>query len=333
MARLLFEAPARLGLSRLWVRVNRSAVAVLLLHGVLPDADCSPFNSTGKFVSPQKLRTFLERIGRLYRILPADQAVRSLASGRSPVNAMVVTFDDGYANNYEHALPVLGAMGLPFTVFVTAGYVDSDTVLWNDRLEFAVFSTARRTIPPGLVPAEIAIATPRQKSQATARLKHFLKARPSSEAALVVDELCGYLGADPGSRKLDDVRFMTGDQVRKMAAAGVTLGAHGVTHAILSREKPDRVRAEVVESKKLLETLSGRPVDLFAYPNGRPEDFNAEVKRQLADAGYEGSFTSVYGLCKPGGDLLEIPRIPLDNRWSYPEFETRASGVLEVLRR
>jgi peptidoglycan/xylan/chitin deacetylase (PgdA/CDA1 family) len=333
LPRIVYEAPARLGLSRLWRRVSRSAVAVLLLHGVLPDADSSPFNSSGKFISPEKLRTFLERISRLHRIVPADQAVQSLASGRSLASAMVVTFDDGYANNYEHALPVLGSMGLPFTVFVTTGLVGTDTVLWNDRLEFAVSSTVRQTIPAGMVPAELAIATPHEKREATARLKHVLKARPTSEAAAAVGDLCEYLGADPRSRKLDDVRFMTADEIRRMAAAGVTLGAHGVTHAILSREKPDRVRAEVVESRQSLETLGGRPVDLFAYPNGRPEDFNAGVKRELASAGYKASFTSVYGLSRPGGDLLEIPRIPLDNRWSYMEFETRASGVLEVLRR
>jgi len=322
-----------LGLPRLWKRLDRSRVAVLLLHGVLPDADRSPFNSTGKFVSPEKLRSFLEKLGRLYRVAPADRVIESLASGRSMGSAMLVTFDDGYANNYRYALPILSAMGLPFTVFVTTGFVDSDTVLWNDRLEFAVFSTARQTVPRGLLAQDTPIATSRQKTEAVARLKHLLKAKPSSEATVLVGRLCDSLGADPASPKLDDVRFMTADQVRKMSGAGVTLGAHGVTHAILSRERPDRVRGEIVESKKSLEALSGGSVDLFAYPNGRPEDFNPAVRAELVNAGFRASFTSVYGLAGPGVDLFEIPRIPLDNRWTYLEFETRASGVLEVLRR
>lgn len=333
MTPAVFGAAARLGLTRLWRKVDAHSVPVVLLHGVLPDADASPFNSTGKFISPEKLAVFLERIGRTFKVVSADDLLDSLAGGERPADVMVLTFDDGYANNRSHALPLLERMGLPFTVFVTTGFLDSPRVLWNDLVEFAVFTTRERRLPAGILSGEMPLVADAGKRAAIAALKEALKRLPREQAARRVEDLCGALGADTADRKLDDVRFMTSGDVRYIAERGVTIGAHGVTHAILSRETSERARSEVTECKGVLEGLTGRPVRLFAYPNGRREDFNQAIKTDLAGAGYRAAFTTIHGVHRPGSDLLEIKRISLDNRWSYEEFEVRASGMLDAMRR
>jgi len=89
----------------------------------------------------------------------------------------------------------------------------------------------------------------------------------------------------------------------------------------------------LVECKRWIEDLTGKPVRYFAYPNGRREDFNSMVIDELKQAGYHAAFTSMRGLFRPGDDLFEIRRISVNNRWSYEEFETRVSGVLRMMAR
>lgn len=329
----MFELPVRLGLTSLWRVIDCSSVPVLLLHGILPDADTSPFNSTGKFITPQKLRSFLERVSRLFSVIPLEALVASHLSGKRLRNAMVLTFDDGYRNTYRYAFPLLQDMGLPFAVFVTTGFIDTDMVLWNDRLEFALFSTPERVLPGGILARDVRLETNDQRRLAVRELKEVLKQKPRDEAAKIVESLCVALGTDFGASQFDDVRFLKSTEISEMAAAGVTIGGHSVTHAVLSRESPERVRQEVLECKRTLEGITGKVVTSFAYPNGRREDFSASVKRELVAAGYSAAFTTVHGLDRPQDDPFEIRRISLDNKWTYAEFETRASGILKTLRR
>jgi peptidoglycan/xylan/chitin deacetylase (PgdA/CDA1 family) len=333
MSDLLHRAPARYGLTRLWRRIHRSSVPVVLLHGVLPDADTSPFNSSGKFISPEKLRIFLERAGRIFRVVRADEMVEAALSSRRMDNAMVLTFDDGYANNFVHARPLLAKMGLPFTVFATMGFLDSDEVLWNDRLEFALATTRERRIPRGILPYELELGGPDSRQKALEELKEALKRMPLDVASREARTLSGALGVEPNAPELSDVRFMTSEEVRRMSQMGVGIGAHSVTHPILSRESQERVHSEVTACKDKLESVIGKPVSLFAYPNGRREDFNSVVKQELVWAGYSAAFTTIHDLYRPGGDLFEVPRISLSNQWSYEEFETRLTGILKAFRR
>jgi peptidoglycan/xylan/chitin deacetylase (PgdA/CDA1 family) len=333
MSRIPYGLPSRLGITGLWRAIEQTSVPVLVLHGVLPDADTSPFNTSGKFVTPRKLEIFLRRVSRLFRIVSLDDFVRARRSNARLTNAMVITFDDGYRNIYRHAFPVLRGLGFPFAIFVTTGYLDTDMVLWNDRLEFAVLTTRERALPAGAIGPSRRLGTPAERRAAALDLKDALKRKPRDEASDLAASIFGALGADPASPRLDDVRFLRSREVAEMAAAGVAIGAHSVTHPVLSREGPERIRQEVFGSKAALETLTGKPVTSFAYPNGRREDFSLQVKECLSGAGYIAAFTTIHGLNLPGDDMLEVKRIAFDNSWSYAEFETRTSGVLKALRR
>lgn len=328
---MIRSLPSRLGFTRIWRKFHNKTVPVLLLHGVLPDADTSPFNSTGKFISPVKLRTFLERVARIFKVVSADDLVRYQDDPKRLENSLVITFDDGYSNNYEYAFPLLQSMGLPFTVFVATGFLDSQNTLWNDRLELAIFTTSKKEVPASILSRVLPIETPGEKLIAISALKDALKRKPLEEASHLVDQICIDLGLDPNHPKLADVRFMTTQELKKMADAGVTIGSHGVSHAILSLETDERVWSEITDSKTVLEGITGMSVTLFAYPNGRREDFDERTKRALRRAGYLAAFTTIHGLHSPNEDLFEIKRISWDNRWSYHQFETHVTGILGAL--
>jgi hypothetical protein len=92
------------------------------------------------------------------------------------------------------------------------------------------------------------------------------------------------------------------------------------------------VREEITESKAALEAITGNPVLSFAYPNGRPEDYNEMVMGEVQRAGLTSAMTSVYGLVRPGDSPYEMKRIVFDNRWPYEVFETRVSGLLGAFK-
>jgi peptidoglycan/xylan/chitin deacetylase (PgdA/CDA1 family) len=294
----------RLGITRLWRAFHASGVPVIALHGVLPTGEARLFNATGKFMSPEQIRTLLERLSRTYRIVPLEVLVDSLLAGHGVKKALALTFDDGYANAYTHVLPILTKMGLPLTVFVTTGYVDSDRILWNDLLEFAVFSTKEASFPAGILEHDTPLTSYREKCEAIGVLKRTLKRKPLDEATRHVKWLCDILEVPSDAPGLDQVKFLTSDQISKMAGQGVGFGGHTVTHPILSCETRERVRTEVVECKKYLESVTGKTVPCFAYPSGLRGDFNDMVKHEVRDAGYVASFTGVPGLNRPGVDLF-----------------------------
>ncbi len=329
----MLELASGFGIARMWRLLSPSAVPVLALHGVLPDDQARPFNATGKFMSPERLRYIIEKLSRDYVFVSMETLVDGLLSGRCPRKGIVLSFDDGYANACTLALPVLRKMGIPFSVFVTTGHVDTNLVLWNDLLEFAVFSTGETALPPGPMGRGLPLQGEDQRNRAVVELKAALKRLSLEEAQDKVRQLCDDLSVDSNAPELGHVRFLASDEITRMAEEGVEFGGHTVTHPILSRESRERVRTEVTECKARLETLTGRPVRCFAYPNGQRGDFNDMVKEEVRGAGYEAAFSAIPGLNRPGADLFEIKRLPTDCRWSYEELDTRVSGLLEALGR
>ncbi len=245
---------------------------------------------------------------------------------------MAITFDDGYANTYTHGLPVLEALGMPFTVFVTTGFTDTDHVTWNDRLEFAVHACEGRILNARLMGEDFRLASPAGRRAAVSRLKTLLKRRPLRKVEKDVEGILATLATDPDDARLKCVRYLTSEQISEMSRRGVAFGAHTVTQPILSRETPERVLREVNESKSALEAVIGKPIFAFAYPNGRREDYNDTVVDTVKRAGFGAALTSVYGPARPGDDPYEIERIVFDGRWPYEVFEARVSGVLCALR-
>lgn len=332
LKRRALEFPSRLGLTRLWRSCHRGDVPVLFLHGVLPDKVSRPFNASGKFVSPERLRRFLAHLGRAHKFIGLDDYLDHLYGRRSLSGSLLLTFDDGYANNHEHALPLLSGLGVPFAVFVATGFVGTRDVMWTDRLEYAVNVTRRTVLRCGIADSGLAVATAGQKAAAIATLRARLKRAPSAEARARVREICAALDVDPDGPELDGVRFLDAAQIRGLRARGVAIGSHTVSHAILARESAEDARREIVLSRERLEEILGEPVRHFAYPNGRREDFDENVKGALREAGYVSGFSTIAGISRPGDDPFEVRRFAVNGRATCRELETRISGLLEFLK-
>lgn len=292
----------------------KARLSVFILHRVLPVPD--PL-----FPNEIHASRFDELCGWIKgwcNVLPLDHAVASLKAGTLPARAACITFDDGYADNFKVALPILQRHGLAATFFIATGFLDGGR-MWND----SVIESIRLTQLPilrlddlfGAGFAGVPVVTASEKSAAIGAIIGLVKYRPVSERASIIEQL-----AERSLARLPVDLMMTSTEVRAMRQAGMQIGAHTVSHPILARLDPLVARAEIGESKRVLEKLLDERVGLFAYPNGKPDaDYNVQSASIVRELGFDAAFSTRWAASRADTDIFQIPRFtPWDRtRWRF----------------
>ena len=275
-------------------------ISILIYHRVVaePDALLPDLPSADEFDRQ------LAALERWFTVLPLREAAARLRDGTLPVRSACVTFDDGYADNASVALPVLRRRGVPATFFVSTSFIDGGR-MWND----SVIETIRakkgdvldaRTIGLG----SLDISSTQSRRDAIDRVLSGLKYLPQEERQKRVETL-----AAEASRPLPSDLMMTSEQVRSLHASSMEIGAHTVTHPILARLDRDRASSEIRESRRRLEAITGKPVTLFAYPNGKPgKDYGREHVDMVKQMGFEAAVSTAWGVAHAQSDAFQLPR-------------------------
>ncbi|MGZ3184188.1 MAG: polysaccharide deacetylase family protein [Telluria sp.] len=234
-------------------------------------------------------------------VLALDEALARLQAGALPPRAACVTFDDGYADNADIALPLLRKHRLPATFFIASGFLDGG-IMWNDVvIESIRQARADRLDARQWELGELPLATLAQRRGAIDRLLGRLKYLPLAERDEAVAGLAQRLGAQlPAGLMLSSV------DVRKLHEAGMEIGAHTADHPILAGMEADDALRQMAWGRVQLEALAG-PVRYFAYPNGKPgTDYEREHVAMVRALGFEAAVTTTPGRSK--GDLFQLPR-------------------------
>jgi len=290
----------RAALSALSPAGPRGRLSILIFHRVLDVSD--PL-----FPDEVDRRRFDEIAGwlaRWFNVLRLGEAVQRLEAGTLPSRAAVITFDDGYADNWTNAVPILQTHGLSATFFIATGFLNGGR-MWNDTIIESVRRTAATALDlskfgcgnwsiDGMEEKRIAI------DRILARVKH-LPFSQRDEVVRFVEEVCGAaLPAD---------LMMTDDQVVQMVASGMEIGAHTRSHPILTRIDDDLAAEEILASRQYLSTLLARDICLFAYPNGRQgDDFDRRHVRMVRELGFEAAVATNPGAASAGTDPFRLPR-------------------------
>lgn len=239
-----------------------------------------------------------------FNVLPLDEAAIQLKAGTLPARAACITFDDGYADNHDVALPVLRRHGLPATFFIATGFLDGGR-MWNDSIIEGVRhcrSTLLDLFPLGL--GCHALGSDDQRRDAIASLIEKIKYRPVQERVELTERILG-IAEVSASKSL----MMTSEQVKVMRRAGMQIGAHTVSHPILARLTDEQALVEIQGSKRQLEQLLGERIGLFAYPNGRPgEDFVPRTVELVRSANFDAAVSTQSGASRVGDDSFQIRR-------------------------
>ena len=236
----------------------------------------------------------MDWIAEFCRVLPLSEAVQRLASGTLPQRAACITFDDGYANNHDVAMPILLRRGLTATVYVTVGAIERG-IMWNDL----VIEAHRQRGAAGNGAAAATVAALDE-----------LKYRPLDERWEAAAELHRQLTGAAAPRLM-----MTADMVRAMARAGIEIGAHTVNHPILKRQSLEQARREIHGSRDWIADLLGTAPKSFAYPNGRPgRDYDQTHARLVEEAGFESAVSTQWNCARLGTDRFQLPRVTFWDR-------------------
>lgn len=244
-----------------------------------------------------------------HRIVGLEEAI-AIASGRqtAPGRAILITFDDGYRDNYQQALPVLRSLGIQATFFLVTGFMAGGSLAWWDRIAWQVRSMPHAcfSLPVG---SELRAFDLRETSAADAisQILALYKACPREAQDDFEANLQAALpaNAQPPTERL----FMTTTEARELLAQGMAIGAHTLTHPILAGLSPDEQFDEMRRSRELLGELVGATIDVMAYPVGGPNDFDATTRALAAECGYRAAFSCHGGLNVPGRtDLFDIKR-------------------------
>jgi peptidoglycan/xylan/chitin deacetylase (PgdA/CDA1 family) len=283
---------------------------ILTFHGLRKDEEPAGILDEGLHLPLSVFRQICAHLARHYQVIPLAEMMRMSGLGqRLPDRAIALTFDDGYASNYQLGFPVLKDFGLSATVFLTSGFLDETESLWFQEMDLAMQAKG-------------------EGAKLASTLAE-LKALPDAEMRRVV----AAYGAEVSMPKTrpEVTRPMTWDMAREMQASGlVELGGHTHSHPILARCSLEQQRREIFTCHERLSAELGRAPKLFAYTNGGAEDFSTETCGLLAEAGFEAAFTMMSGRVKPGLNPYALPRYGSpETLW---EAEATASGAFEMLR-
>lgn len=278
---------------------TKRKVPILVLHRVNDEDDpFMPSLPTAVFAAR------MAHIARHYQVLTVEDLVERLPQGRLPRNALALTFDDGYRDNFTHAAPILRRLGLPATVFLVTGHIDSPQALWFDRLALAFKTTTTRWVEVGDGHVYRLATVSDRLTALDAALAH-LKQLADQDRHASVERLVESLRPRPERPKR---LMLSWDEVGALRGLGLSIGAHTITHPILSRLSPDRAWDEIHGSKTAIETALGVPVRAFAYPNGGPSDYNETVTSLVRRAGFSCAVTTRRGLNDNDTPTLELRR-------------------------
>lgn len=297
-------------------------LSILLLHRVLARPDVL-------FPGEMHVEQFdrlMRAVARAFSVLTLGQALSLLQQGRLPRRAMVISFDDGYANNAELALPILKRHGLVASFFVSTGFLDGGR-MWNDTVVETLRLTSRARVDLsdfGL--GEFLLDTPEQRRRAIDALLPRIKYMSLSARQQALGRL-QYLAGAP---RLPDDLMMRSAQVVQLQRSGMEIGGHTVHHPILKLLPDAESRAEIADGRAHLQALVDAPVDVFAYPNGRPrQDYDARHVEMLRQLGFRGAVCTATGAATAAADLFQLPR---SEPWQQETWRWAGHTLAERLR-
>ena len=300
MKRQLVNAVFRLGGFRPFHVLVRNRILILMYHRFSDEER----NST---VSSDQFRQHLQYLKKHANPISLEDAVDALESEvRLPANPVVITIDDAYRDAYEIALPLLDEYKVKATLFAVTDFVDGRCWIWTDRLRFVLRQAGLRSARTITTSAGDFHFAGHDSFLDADRANGRLKKLPNDLKDEVIDEIARILDVDIPETPTPDYAPISWDQIEEMDSTNVRIESHTVTHPILTQVEPGQLDRELHDSKARLETMLGRSVRYFCYPNG---DVNPSVADAVRRAGYEAALTTEFGFNRGPIDPFLVRRI------------------------
>jgi peptidoglycan/xylan/chitin deacetylase (PgdA/CDA1 family) len=298
-------------------------LAVLNYHRVRRDGapqDAATFDEGVFGPSASEFERQMEWLSRNVELLTEDGVIERVGGGKAFGRpSVLVTFDDGYIDNYETAFPILRKLGIPSILFIPTAIISSRQLGWWDIVAYLVKRSARKSL--SLAGEEISLA---DRGEAIRGVLARMKQREVEPAAYSLERLSEACQVPIPSVAVQGRELMTWEQIREVSRNGVAIGSHTHTHPVLAKLGRDDQREELRLSKEILEREVGKRVRSLAYPFGGSLHFGKESMSLASECGYEIGF-SFHGPANRGG---RIERFGISRFRAPDDLELMAASIL-----
>jgi peptidoglycan/xylan/chitin deacetylase (PgdA/CDA1 family) len=318
-----YTALSRSGLTALHRSSIRSELIVLTYHSFYKADAPAPIDRQNIDLLRRQVRHLMEA----YTIVPLEEGLAEVLSAQ-PVSQrkrprLAITIDDGYADTYQLAYPLLRSFGVPATVFVTTDFIDTGRPPWTIRLREILRRTRRTTTR---WPKCLDLSNLRSRAAAEATLMALW-------ADLEPEERFESLRRFDRELEVSDQTLCAGlswDHLREMARCGFGIGSHTVFHSILTRIDHQSLVMELSKSRERLEAELGCECRIVAYPNG---EVSSAVAKAAGDAGYVYGLTQRLEAICYGSDALALGRVQVPHDEGMAVFASRVSLLAASIAR
>jgi peptidoglycan/xylan/chitin deacetylase (PgdA/CDA1 family) len=290
-------------------------VSAIVFHRVA--SECGELDPGTADVAPDAFDRHVEFMARWFQIVGIDDFIGYANGDKAPKNPLLITFDDGYRDNHDVALPILLKHGARATFFIATKYIEERRLFWWDKISLLVRRSKRTQIDLTYpIRKTFSLADDKERERTRVALLHVPKETFALDIDRFLDDLAEAAGvafSREDERKIADDVVMTWDQVRGLKRAGMDVQSHTVSHRVVEMLDDATLEQELVDSRAKLEQEVGTRVRALAYPVGRHGVLPANVRAVVKKTGYEVAFSNATGAdLRWGIDAMNASRIGVD---------------------
>ena len=282
--------------------------------------------------TPSDFALQMDYVAQHYNVISGAELVAFVKGKRKlPARAAIITFDDGYLDNYTKAFPILKARNLPAIIFLTTDFIGTGKPFYWDLIAYCFHHTTLEKVDLPYLGSQVWVDES-TRAEIMYSWIGLLKELSESEKRKIVDQLPELMKVSVPEDAFGNI-MMSWSNARELSENGIEMAGHTVSHPILTRLPPEEASWELINCKRQIEDQINKRVISFAYPNGRSADFNSELIRRVQQAGFEVAFTLLPGQMRYGDipkNRFAIRRVFLSYKDTFPRFAAKLTGINRI---
>lgn len=284
---------------------------ILLYHGVEDTKTYGIQNYNNKHISTEEFDHQINFLSKHCNVISLKKLISYFSQKKNfPKNTVVITFDDGFENNYTKAIPILKKYSLPATFYISIGNIINNEMFWVDKIEDCINYTLKRNLRLKLDhEINFKLESNSQKIVAVNNIKTWCKSIVNYKKDLIIDEIINKLEVIPKISSWSGYKLLKLSQINEIDKSELfEIGGHSYKHKILSMLSNDELKIEINDSIFNLQKILNRKIDFYAYPEGQEHHFDKRVIKLLKDKNIACCPTAIPGVNSLGDDLFNLKR-------------------------
>ncbi len=324
------------GIYALFKFLNRKKLLILTYHGAVSKypSDTNHYEYRN-CVAIDQFNDQINYLQSKYKSILPNHIINNDYFLRITPYSFLITFDDGFRNNFTLAFPLLKEKKISAIFFVTTGFMGKRDMLWTEKIIYLIMHTKKKSIFLEMFDhSNVPIANIKEKITACEKIRNYLKHAKKDDIIDVLEVL---------EEQIDDVRvidfpneryeYLKWEEIKEMRDSGMIIGSHTVNHMLLSCLNDEEVEYELIKSKEIIEKNTQSICSYFCYPNGALGNFSARDKAILKKIGYKCAFSQIIGFNDNKADLYELKRINVTDQMDLITFEAYICGFIPFVKR